>query len=232
MLAHVRNLGHGEASSGPAAAGTPKASPYSSGVAQPLAGVPVGRRNVALLAVFCLLLGALAGLWWARPRPPGPGSVDVGFLRDMIVHHDQGVQMANIALAEVDDPLVASLAKDVLVWQRYEIGVMSAWLGDWGYDTGGLDRTAMAWMNQPVPLAVMPGMQEPERMEQLRSASGLQREVLFLEMMTEHHQGGVHMASYASEHARWAKVRDFAGVLARNQAGEIAEYRLVLGRSG
>jgi uncharacterized protein (DUF305 family) len=190
------------------------------------------RRWLVLLAVACLLVGAFGGLWWERSRPTGPGegSVDVGFLRDMIYHHEQAVQMASITLADTDDPLVASMAKDILVWQRYEIGVMTAWLGDWGLDTGELDRTAMAWMNAPVPLAVMPGIQEPDRMEALRDASGDGRDRLFLDMMIEHHAGGVHMAEYASEHADWAKVRDFAGVLARNQQGESAEYRLALDR--
>jgi uncharacterized protein (DUF305 family) len=58
-------------------------------------------------------------------------------------------------------------------------------------------------------------------LEQLRQSSGLDAEILFLQLMVEHHRGGVDMASYAAEHAGEDEVRLAAERMASSQAVEI-----------
>ncbi|MEV7614572.1 DUF305 domain-containing protein [Streptomyces sp. NPDC089799] len=54
-----------------------------------------------------------------------------------------------------------------------------------GHDMGGVKTK---------PGALMPGMATKEEMAQLGAAEGVQAEVLYLQLMTEHHRGGVAMA--------------------------------------
>lgn len=199
-------------------------------VSHPAAGRGDSGRWLAVGALVCLLLGALFGLWLSRDRNPAEDGVDVGFLRDMVDHHDQAVQMASIATHQGLDPGVERFAFEVVLGQRWELGRMYAWLQDWGYPLGDPEREdAMAWMGHPVPVADMAGMQRPEDVERLADAPDeLARSRLFLEMMIDHHRGAVHMADYAAEHASTSKERQFAAVVAANQAREAREYELAL----
>ncbi|MEZ5380316.1 MAG: DUF305 domain-containing protein [Microthrixaceae bacterium] len=191
----------------------------------------VNRHGLALAAV--LVVGVFAWVIGHRvgtgPQPAAD-SVDVGFLQDMYTHHDQAVEMGIIMASDATDPVVKSVAQEVVVQQRFEQGVMSAWLGDWGYDLGEQDRTAMAWMGTPKPVDRMDGLQSPEKMAELRETTGPAKDILFLEMMTDHHRGGVHMGDYAAARGEDARVRRQAEIMARNQGIEIGELEAIVTR--
>ena len=112
-----------------------------------------------------------------------------------------------------------------LVAQAYEQGLMSQMLFDWGYNRDDRSDQAMAWMGMPVPLEQMPGLLTDEQMDQIRAARGPELDALFLDLMAEHHRGGLHMATEAADTASDPDVRALAAKMARNQAGEINEYR-------
>jgi uncharacterized protein (DUF305 family) len=170
---------------------------------------------------------------FSQPDRPSESSVDVGFLRDMIDHHDQAVYMAQITVSKPGiDNTVRAFAQEVMIGQRWEIGRMDAWLDDWGLLRGDPDRTAMRWMGMSTSVAGMPGMQPDERVDELLGASGQDANRLFLTMMKDHHQGGVHMAKDAARHADTKKVRELAEMMAANQETEIREYDQVLARLG
>lgn len=191
-----------------------------------------GVAKVLLLAVACVLLGVgVDRLVLAVTSEPS--AVDLGFTRDMIDHHDQAVRMARSTLDKADiDPLVRTFATEVLIYQRWETGIMDTWLDGWGEARGDEDRTAMSWMGMVVPVAQMPGMQGRAQLDALRAATGSEADRLFLVMMGEHHLGGVHMAGHAAEHASDDRVRDLARRLATNQRTEANEYRALLQRLG
>jgi uncharacterized protein (DUF305 family) len=69
-------------------------------------------------------------------------------------------------------------------------------------------------------VATMPGMASPADLEQLRAASGAQFDVLFLQLMLRHHQGGVPMARYAEQHGETAQVRNLAEKIVIAQGAE------------
>jgi uncharacterized protein (DUF305 family) len=62
-------------------------------------------------------------------------------------------------------------------------------------------------------------------MKELRDARGAESDKLFLELMTAHHRGGVHMAEYAYRHATNDSTRDLAQRMAYVQATEVNEFR-------
>jgi uncharacterized protein (DUF305 family) len=64
-------------------------------------------------------------------------------------------------------------------------------------------------------------MASDEELAQLRTLSGEEFDVLFLQLMTRHHQGGYDMARYALEHAEEPAVRTLARTIVESQSAEV-----------
>lgn len=188
------------------------------------------RRFRALIATACLIIAAAVAGWAfgsGNGAVPAEDSVDVGFLRDMADHHDQAVQLSLLLLDRGEDPVLRGFATDTIASQRYEIGLMDARLQDWGHGRGSVDRQVMAWMGMPVPLSEMPGMATRDQLAELAAATGLDADLLFIELMTAHHEGGIHMAEHAWQHAENARVRQLAERIAKVQLLETRDMALV-----
>ncbi|GAA0932280.1 DUF305 domain-containing protein [Pseudonocardia zijingensis] len=197
-------------------------------------------------AVGLLLLGAAGGLLvggvpGSGPHdPPATGSVDVGFSQDMTVHHHQAVEMASWERDHTTDPVLHQLAADIEATQTAQIGRMQGWLELWGAPSlpaGG----HMAWMTEAAHghgtasaggTAVMPGMASSEELAALRAASGPELDVLFLQLMLRHHQGGAGMLQYAADHAAVPQVRNLAAQMLRSQGAETTTLRQLLTERG
>lgn len=206
----------------------------------------LGLAGVAILAVG-LLVGVLVSPVDGNTsvRPPGSSSVDVGFAQDMSVHHRQAVQMSNIELSS-SDPVVASLAFDIASTQQVQIGQMQGWLSLWGQPllpSAGY----MAWMaddhatdGHEAPVArrsaanvtTMPGMATSVELIRLRQATGSAKDILFLQLMLRHHNGGAAMLDHASQHAQQPAVRAFAAQLAASQRAEVLTLTGLLAERG
>lgn len=197
---------------------------------------------LAVIGVGLLLLGG--GLAVAsgigREEPPASDSVDAGFSRDMSAHHLQAVTMANLAQVRSEDPEVRGLAFDVAETQQNQVGRMQGWLSLWGLSITGGDR--MAWMSGDEHAGhdmgamatggVMPGMATDEELAQLRTLTGEDFDVLFLQLMTRHHQGGYDMAAYAAEHAEEPAVRNLARTIVESQSAEVTLMTDMLAERG
>jgi uncharacterized protein (DUF305 family) len=79
----------------------------------------------------------------------------------------------------------------------------------------------------------MPGMATSDQLRALRAASGPQLDVLFLQLMLRHHQGGVVMLQYGADHASVPEVRNLAAQMLSSQTSE-SEYieQLLTARGG
>jgi uncharacterized protein (DUF305 family) len=182
--------------------------------------------KVAVLGVALAFLGFAVGYAVTRDRPPAADSADVGFLQDMLTHHDQALGVAALTVAYGEDPIVRSYAREVLTFQSYEIGVMTQMLADWGFTREDRSDEAMAWMDMGVPVEFMPGLLTDEQLDEIGEARGAELDRLFLERMAEHHRGGLHMAQEGAARAQDDGVAELAARMERNQAGEINEYRV------
>lgn len=151
-------------------------------------------------------------------------SVDVGFMQDMLHHHEQAIQLGLIGVDNATDHSVRHFAAETLVSQQWEVGYMTSLLEQWGHGTGDLDRDAMAWMGMATDLDTMPGMIDDERMRAFVAMTGAEADREFLVLMNEHHQGGIHMAEDAAQRASDPRVRDLAERMASKQRAEIVEY--------
>ncbi|MEN3273170.1 MAG: hypothetical protein V7636_1931 [Actinomycetota bacterium] len=188
------------------------------------------RRRRSLLAAVVLAAIGVASLSVATTVSAGnePSKVDVGFLQDMIDHHDQANLLSLVALHGDASPVARNLAVDVLTSQRYEIGIMDEWLRAHGLSRGGPSRTAMTWMGMHVTPATMPGMATQPQIDALSRLTGAALDRQFFMLMIEHHEGGIHMASAAAKTATDGHVRWLAGQMARNQRREIMEIQSVM----
>lgn len=177
---------------------------------------------IVAVLVAALVAGGLGFSVGRRPDRPASDSVAVGFLYDMVEHHDQALRMSNLVLMSGGSPEVAVFAREILRFQSFEIGAMRRQLEVWGYSPEE-ERPAMAWMGHAVPPGAMPGMATDAELDRLLAAAGAEADALFIALMQDHHRGGVAMASEAEERAESAYVRDIAGRMARAQATEITE---------
>ncbi len=138
----------------------------------------------AVVAAFLLL-------WAFQPASPGDTSAEAGFARDMIMHHEQAVEMSFLIRDRTSDPVMKSIATDMILTQTNQMGQMMGWLDVWGLPLTGPDRP-MTWMGHGG--GPMPGMASREEIDQLESLEGTEAEILFLQLMIRHHLGGVPMA--------------------------------------
>nr|BFE88458.1 hypothetical protein GCM10020093_110590 [Planobispora longispora] len=67
----------------------------------------------------------------------------------------------------------------------------------------------------------MPGMASEDELERLRQATGKDKEVLFLQLMIRHHEGGVQMAEALLNLSERDEVVTMARHIVNTQSGEI-----------
>ncbi len=186
--------------------------------------------NLALVLLTAVVLAAGIGYVVGNNRAlEDPGPTDIGFLQDMRVHHEQAVQMSLVYLDRPDTaPALQTTAREILVGQNLEIGRMIQLLRGFGASEVNETDVAMAWMGEPVALERMPGLATEDDIDALRRAVGAEADEVFVALMTAHHQGGVHMAEHAAEHAEVDEVRRMARAMAMVQAEEIEEMATLL----
>ena len=168
-------------------------------------------------------------------RTPADGSAEAGFARDMATHHAQAVEMAFVLRDTTTDAVLRPLTADIIVTQSAQRGMFMAWLQQWGLPQAS-PGTRMAWMgrdggshstssssheNGAHTAIGMPGMATEAELDALRHATGREAEVLFLQLMIRHHEGGVLMAKALLSQSSRQEVVDLARSIDSSQAGEI-----------
>jgi uncharacterized protein (DUF305 family) len=78
----------------------------------------------------------------------------------------------------------------------------------------------------------MPGMATEDELRRLRASSGPALDVLFLQLMLRHHEGGTGMLQYADQYASIPDVRNLAAQMLKAQTTEADYMRQLLARLG
>jgi uncharacterized protein (DUF305 family) len=148
----------------------------------------------------------------------GMGSPDdIAFAQLMIPHHQQAIEMADLALSQSRSRDVVSLATQIKGAQDPEIEMMEQWLSAWdepmvmesdhsGHDMGGMEES---------------GMMSDDDMSELASASGEDFDQMWLRMMIAHHEGAIEMAKQVHVSTTNSAVRDLAQAVIDGQTAEI-----------
>src|SRR6185436_13410538 len=104
---------------------------------------------LTLGAAICFLIGAIGYFVGVRVNESSDSlsAVDVGFLQDMIDHHDQAVELSLLELSDGSDPTARHFAQETIIFQRREIGIMETLLANGGEIRGEVPRDVMGWMD-------------------------------------------------------------------------------------
>ncbi|MFF5482352.1 DUF305 domain-containing protein [Streptomyces sp. NPDC012935] len=156
---------------------------------------------------------------------PGADSADAGFARDMAVHHQQAVEMSYIVRDRTKDEEIRRLAYDIAQTQANQRGMLLGWLDLWELPKVS-SNAPMTWMGMgDMPAgedgALMPGMATSTEMKKLAGLSGKQAEIFFLQLMTAHHKGGIHMAEGCVDKCAVGVEKRLAQTMVNGQQSEI-----------
>ena len=135
----------------------------------------------------------------------------------MIPHHEQAVEMADVALAnDTASQDVKALAAQIKAAQDPEIQTMKGWLAQWGASesAGQMDHG---------------GMMSDDDMSSLMGASGPEFNQMWLTMMIEHHEGAVEMAQDVLATTSNPEVEQLATAVVQGQEKEITTMKEMLG---
>lgn len=199
--------------------------------------INIDRKIAVLLAIIVLLSAAVLSLSINRsdnnPMISSSGHMghssssspnskysgaDVMFLQMMIPHHQQAIDISNLAMKSSQDGELIALAKIIARDQAAEIKQMKAWLMDAG-----------ASEDMGHSMDGMGGMLTADELSTLRAASGEEFDILWLQGMTEHHDGAIHMTQMI-EDAQNAEIKTFGEKVIADQSTQIEQMKRMLER--
>lgn len=206
------------------------------------------RRKLASIACAAIFLAATffvgcnrqeeamrSGEGWATPSPTvsptsSPGmaqqSYDLQFIDSMTAHHQQGIQMAQLAVEKARHKELREMAQKMVKDQRQEVEQMRTWREQWfagqPQTVGGQERQ-MQQGQRGAQGQVTPGMTGSMQADlgRLQAATSNEFDVMFLEVMIQHHQSGVQMAQDALARAERQEVKQLAQEIVDKQQREI-----------
>lgn len=139
------------------------------------------------------------------------------FAEMMIPHHQQAVDMSDLALKKSSNPRILDLAQRIKSAQSSEIIQMQSWLGGKEANSMMTDHSGHS----------MGGMLTEEEFSKLESSTGVTFDTLFLEGMIAHHEGALDMARMIKDTTS-QEVNSFGLNVVEVQSEEIREMKEIL----
>lgn len=207
---------------------------------RPLATAATGLALTTLLTTFGATQFANAA---NTPMPMASASAsktmahgakgDIAFAQMMIPHHQQAVDMADLALMHAKSAAVMKLAKQIKAAQDPEITMMGNWLAKWGVSESTSTSTAKPSSADPMAGMDMgsnggPGMMTDADMAKLSAARGTAFDTLRLHMMIAHHQGAITDAKSVLKTTKDTAVAKLARAIIIGQTAQITTMRQLL----
>jgi uncharacterized protein (DUF305 family) len=155
-------------------------------------------------------------------EPANHNASDIAFARNMIPHHEQAVQMAQMVPTNTTNRQVIALANHIISTQLPEVQAFRAKLMQWPetqdtHDVRGHDGRGL------------PGMVDQATMAKLQSLNGAEFDRLWLTSMIAQHRGAVATAQDELAHGRDADVMYLARTIIADQQAEINQMQQILG---
>ena len=173
------------------------------------------------LAVICALVIAGCSSGSTIDQDASWNKADQKFVQEMIPHHEQALELADMAL---DPTLMASeqvkaLASQIKAAQDPEIDVMTQWLTEW-------DQPLMD-MSEDHSMA-MEGMLSIDELGALGQLTGEEFDQAWVSAMIAHHKGAIKMADTVKAEGESALVQELADAIIQAQKSEIDTLELLL----
>lgn len=174
------------------------------------------RRRLPM-ALFALLVWVLAGCstaTGAAPATPGANQADITFSQQMVPHHQQSIQVANLASDRSASEFVKATAAKIVKAESAEVQTMTGWLQSW--NAAVLPAAGHAGH-------AMPGMITEGQVASLQNLSGAEFDKVWLPLMAEHLRNGVAMAKTVLSSGEHAETKALAQEIVENQTAAIDE---------
>jgi uncharacterized protein (DUF305 family) len=143
---------------------------------------------------------------------------DIMFLQMMIPHHQQAVDISNLAMKTSKDSELLALAKKIAADQAAEIIQMKAWLNDAG-----------AGRDMGHSMDGMGGMLNDAELSALNAETGTKFDILWLKGMTGHHDGAIHMTTMIRD-ASNPDIKAFGEKVIADQTAQIDQMKAMIKR--
>ena len=150
-------------------------------------------------------------------------AADIEFAQGMIAHHEQAIEMAEIALDPNvgASPEVVDLATRIKGAQDPEVELMTGWL------TAAGEPVSMG-ASEGHDMSSMEGMMTAEQMDAMGAMSGADFDQMWLQMMIAHHEGAVSQSQTVKANGSNADVLALADTIIKAQQAEITEMQALL----
>ncbi len=196
--------------------------------------INIDKKTGAFLAIIAALVLVIAFISFGSGRGGHDGKHNMGmhggdeknssmngsdqmFLQMMIPHHEQAIEMSDLALAISKNSEVLKLAEQIKAAQSAEIVSMKSWLQD-----AGMSEDMGHEMDHG-----MGGMMTAEELASLKSATGKEFDRQFLTSMIAHHEGALHMVMMIKD-SEDSNLRTLYQNIVKTQTEEIEWMKRVL----
>jgi uncharacterized protein (DUF305 family) len=165
----------------------------------------------------------------------GFNDADVLFAQQMIPHHEQALEMAQLVDGRAADAEIKEIAGKVEQAQDPEIRTLKGWLKSWKQPTAaesasGMDHGAHGGNSKGQGEGESGGMMSDADMAELKGLKGAAFDKAFAEMMIEHHNGAIAMAEDERRDGRNGEAKRMADDIVEGQSAEVEQLRDVLDR--
>ena len=152
---------------------------------------------------------------------------DVKFMQDMIVHHQQAVDLAALVEGRSNNSDIVAIAGRIDASQADEIAFMREWLAERGQPAAMQHHAGMDHAAHPL----MMGMAAPAQMAELGTLESTAFDRLFLQLMVRHHGGAIDMVETLHDQPGTAYdpvMFEFTNDLVKEQQAEIDRMNAIL----
>ncbi len=150
--------------------------------------------------------------------PSAHNQADIDFAAGMVPHHEQALDMADMALAHGRTDDFLALAKAIKAAQKPEIDLMTGWLVSWGQEVP--DATGHGGHGM--------GMMSQQDLDDLGQMRGSGFEGMWLTMMIEHHEGAIEMSQTELKEGSSPEAKELAASIIKSQSAEITQMKAML----
>jgi uncharacterized protein (DUF305 family) len=182
--------------------------------------------KAAIIGAFVLFTSAFGTLEGAAQQM-GDMPYDLHFIDMTILHHQDGIEMAQLAESKTVSAKVKAFATKTAAAQQKDIAELQGHRNHWYAGKPPMDRAMMESMMKSMHPGMNIDMEETRR--KLRATSGAAFDRLFLDTMIHHHMMAVDMSRDAVTKAEHAELKAFARNAVTKQQTEIAEMKRLKG---
>jgi len=199
-------------------------------------------RKIVPIAIMVLVIGGAAFGWWflqnqsasapkdkvthpigkseEKANPKEHNYMDVDFAQKMIVHNQQGIQIADVAKKNATSEEVRQLAASVSEGLSNNTKQYIGWLSEWNEKYFNLSDFPQMEGHDMYP--THPGIASLGDLRALESATGGSVDELFLRLMIAHHEGAAEMTnSIAFEKLQFGEMISLKSETLKKQSEEV-----------